>query len=275
MSLIALASAKGSPGVSTIAYTMALCWPPERPVVVVEADPAGSALAPRFGLPYDRGVISLAPATRHAFDPSALGQHVQRLAVGAGRSSVDALVGVRSAEQSRGLARFWADVSAALAADPSFDAIVDCGRLDPQSPAMAAVHHAQFTLLLTRPDIESVLHTALRVQALAETGARTGAIGVVVVGDGPHKPGEVANATGAEVLALIPHDPRGALILAGASDDQRALARSGLLRAVQGLCTQVGGRLRAVGAAAPRRPEPAEGPPPRGAPEVVWSEQRG
>ena len=44
MALITLTSASGSPGVTTTAVGLALCWP--RPVLLVEADPTGgSAIA--------------------------------------------------------------------------------------------------------------------------------------------------------------------------------------------------------------------------------------
>jgi hypothetical protein len=41
MSLIVLASASGSPGVTTTALGLALTWP--RPVLLVEADPTGGS----------------------------------------------------------------------------------------------------------------------------------------------------------------------------------------------------------------------------------------
>lgn len=41
MALVTLVSAAGSPGVTTTGLGLALCWP--RPVVLVEADPAGSS----------------------------------------------------------------------------------------------------------------------------------------------------------------------------------------------------------------------------------------
>lgn len=258
MTLIALASAKGSPGVSTVAFAMALCWRPERTVILAEADPSGSALAPRFDLPYERGVLSLAPASRHRFDPAILGAHLQRLPVGAGRSSVSALVGVRSIEQGRALARFWDEFSSAMAADAAIDVIADCGRLEPNSPALAVVGEAQLTLLLTRSDVESVLQTTVRIRALREAGAEAGAIAVVVVGEGPHRPGDVAAATGAEVLGVVPHDGRAASVLAGVSGHEQRLARSGLLGGVQALCGRVAQRLPPVGMAAAQSalPEP-------------------
>lgn len=275
MTLVALASAKGSPGVSTTAFAMAVCWPPERAVLLAEADPAGSALAPRFGLRYEQGVTSLAPASRHGFRRSYLDTHLQPLDVGAERSGVAALVGVRAPEQGRVLGRFWSEFSAEMAADAATDAIVDCGRLDPDSPATAVTADAQLTLLLTRPDVESVLQTTLRLRALDEMGRGKGSVAVVVVGSRPHRPAAVAEATGAEVLGVIAHDTRAAAVLGGERRNQRRLARSPLLRSVQALCAEVSRRLHPPDASSPRWRSEDE---PLGLPDVAtvpWSEQRG
>ena len=59
MTVIALTSAKGSPGVTTIALALAWAWPqvaPDRRVLVVDADMAGGDLAPG----YLRGAVSSA-----------------------------------------------------------------------------------------------------------------------------------------------------------------------------------------------------------------------
>ena len=62
MAVIALASASGSPGVTTTALAMALLWP--RPVLLVEADPTGGSglLAGYFRgtREYGAGLIELA-----------------------------------------------------------------------------------------------------------------------------------------------------------------------------------------------------------------------
>ena len=50
MPLIALASVKGSPGVTTTCLALAAAWPARRRLVI-EADPAGGDLGPWLGLP--------------------------------------------------------------------------------------------------------------------------------------------------------------------------------------------------------------------------------
>ncbi|MCB0909871.1 MAG: hypothetical protein KDB63_22470, partial [Nocardioidaceae bacterium] len=62
MAVVALASASGSPGVTTTSLGLALAWP--RPVLLVEADPTGGSgiLAGFFrGLrEYDAGLVEVA-----------------------------------------------------------------------------------------------------------------------------------------------------------------------------------------------------------------------
>ena len=239
MTLLALASAKGSPGVSTAALALAAVWPPERQVILAEADPAGSALAPRFGLPYERGVASLAPASRHRFLAAEVGEHLQRLPIGAGRPDVAALVGVRAGEQGRVLGRFWDGFAAAMAAEDAGggpDVIADCGRLGPDSPALGVVTAAHLTLLVVRPDVEGVVAAQLRASALHDAGLEPERLGVVVVGEKPYDRGAVAEALDVPVVAVLASDPRMAAVLSGQSAGRRLRPdRSPLLRSARAL----------------------------------------
>jgi hypothetical protein len=63
MALIALISAKGSPGVTTTALALALTW--TSPVILAECDPSGGSVLPGFlrgQLGTDRGLMPLAAA---------------------------------------------------------------------------------------------------------------------------------------------------------------------------------------------------------------------
>ena len=264
MSLLALASAKGSPGVSTTALAMAAVWRPERRVLLVEADPAGSASAPRFGLGYERGVASVAPACRHHFLPGDVAGHVHPLTLGAGRAGIEVLVGVRAAEQSRALSRFWDSFGSAMAGEESTDVVVDCGRLWPDSPALGIVRAAPLTLLVVRPDTEGVVAAQLRATALVEGGADPDRLGVVVVGDRPYGPADVAEAIDVPVVGVVASDPATAALLAGRPPARgRSLARAALLRSARALCDEV--ERRVAGA-----PPPVAWPP-SGQPYDAWS----
>ena len=71
MALVALASAKGSPGVTTASLVFGALWP--RQVLLAECDPAGGDVAIRMTAPAgaplgsDRGLVSLAAASPEAW----------------------------------------------------------------------------------------------------------------------------------------------------------------------------------------------------------------
>jgi len=256
VSLVALASAKGSPGVSTTALALAAVWRPERQVLLAEADPAGSALAPRFGLGYERGVASLAPACRHHFLVGDIDGHVTDLGVGAGRAGIEVLVGVRAGEQGRVLGRFWDGFGAAMASAEATDVVVDCGRIWPDSPALGLFLAAPVALLVVRPDTEGVVAAQLRATALVDAGMDAERMGVIIVGDRPYGPAEVAEALDVPVVATMAHDQAMAAVLAGQKPGRRLKpARSALLRSARTLADELGNRFRASA------PLPAWAPP--------------
>ncbi len=71
MSLIAVASAKGSPGATTLTLALGLARPPARGCLIVEADPDGGSLAARLGLSYEPGLVELAAAARREMPDAA------------------------------------------------------------------------------------------------------------------------------------------------------------------------------------------------------------
>src|SRR6266702_8439110 len=86
--LVAVASLKGSPGVTTFALALAARWPTGpgdggssagARCVVVEADPSGGDIATRFDLAGSPGLVSLAAAARRGDDPGLVWRHAQAL----------------------------------------------------------------------------------------------------------------------------------------------------------------------------------------------------
>ena len=106
MALVALASAKGSPGVTTASLVFGALWP--RQVLLAECDPAGSDVAIRMTAPggaalnSDRGLVSLAAASRKGLGDEVILAHSQQLDGG-----LDVLLGVRSPEQVGGMGGLW------------------------------------------------------------------------------------------------------------------------------------------------------------------------
>lgn len=223
--LVAVASAKGSPGATTLGLGLAARWP-HPGAVVVEADPAGGDLSPRFGVPHEPGLAAMALAARHGerVEPA---QWWQELPVGvpvvlappgaAARASVSAL-----ATRGMPLLRRLAAEHAAV--------VVDAGRWEPESPTGPLLAAADVVLLLARPNLEEVRQAQARARGLRQLA---GDVRLVLAGGrGPWPPGEVAAAmglapAGVPPVGVLPDDPRGAGVLAGRLVPGRGWDRSG------------------------------------------------
>jgi hypothetical protein len=185
---LALVSAKGSPGVSTLALALGWCWPGEAPVLIAEADPAGADLACRLGVDAEPGLASLAAAAGGGGDLTA---HVrpltERLGLLAGcvnpveaYASLAAVgAGLVPAARSAGLVGVW-----------------DCGRLDDAAgPVLDAV---DMVVVVCRADPAGLART---VPVTARLAGRPARVGVVVVGEGRRRRGAVLVEEAAAALA--------------------------------------------------------------------------
>lgn len=247
MSVIAFASAKSSPGVTTAVMAMAGSWPQERPVLVVEVDPAGGDVAARFGLSTDPGLVTLAAAGRRELTTETLWHHVQTLP---GTRGAQVLVAPPSPEQTQAaLSAVRGRLAEVLGRVRDVDVLVDCGRLDPASPAVEIMAGADLAVMMLRPVLAEVHHLQARVEALAGSAP----LALVTVGDRPYPPEEVAATVGIEVLGSLAADRRGAAALAGEAPSPGKLARSELLRSAAGLCPVL------VARSAARSPAPVPG----------------
>ncbi|HET9972219.1 MAG TPA: hypothetical protein VFQ68_28560 [Streptosporangiaceae bacterium] len=226
MALIAIASDKGAPGVTTAALALAAVWP--RPVLLAECDQAGGDLVYRFPaaggghLDPRRGVLSLAVVARRGMQPQQVWEHVQKL-----HGGLDVLAGVTNAEQGAGLSLLWGPIGKALAALPQADVIADCGRLGADGPLYDLLIEATTVVLVSKVQVADVIRLRDRAAAFAaaaQTRGRRGfGVGVVVIAE--HKKfraalGEVQHVLGqanapATVLGAIAHDTKGADLLSG------------------------------------------------------------
>lgn len=231
--LVGLCSVKGSPGVTTTALAMAARWPGAEPILL-EADPAGGDLGVRFGLPSAPGLVSLAAASRRTQDPALLTEHCQELPGG-----LAVVVGPLSAEQARAaleiLGTRGLGLLRAVAADPNFLVLMDAGRVDVTSPAVALLRGATAVLVLTRRRAEDLSHAAT---LLAAVPTWTRHPGLVLIGNG-YSRADVERELGVPVMATLPDDPRGAAALCGRAGG-RGVLRSALGPAAARLAGQVG-----------------------------------
>ncbi|MFF9897722.1 MinD/ParA family protein [Streptomyces longispororuber] len=234
MTLIALCSLKGSPGVTTAAVGLASRWPAGGMPVVVECDPAGGDLLARFRLGLSPGLVSLAAAVRRTADSGLLWEHTQRLPGG-----LHVIVGPPGAEQARAALEqvVHEGETSLLASADRLRAVViaDCGRVEANSPVQPMLRQADLVLVLSRARDDALAHVATRMDALAGWSR---ALGFVLVGDG-YAVNEVTRELGVAVMARLPDDPRGAAFLRGAAGRRAAPKRTALCTALASLAADV------------------------------------
>ncbi|MBR7827829.1 hypothetical protein KDK95_16030 [Actinospica sp. MGRD01-02] len=262
--LIALASLKASPGVTTAALALAALWPGGQQVLVVEADPAGGDLAARFGMEPKPGLVSLSAAARREHRVQVAFEHAQQLPGG-----LSVIAAPAAAEQADGALELltgdglplWSN----LARDPEVVAVVDCGRLDAGSHAHRIIAAADIALLLARPTLEECDRLAKSLDALAIRAEATNTeLGLVLAGPGFDRDQVQANMR-MRVWAQLPHDRKAAALLGGATGKRRHLAALALPKAARSLGAELAAHhARADDAEPPAEdmPEAAKGPAP-------------
>lgn len=240
--IIAVASRKASPGVTSLTAWLADLWSePGVTRLIVEADPSGGSLAARWssahGLTWDPGLLTLS-TSRSALAADTLGALTQRLTDG-----VLVAAAPPAPEQVIGALARWGDRGAAeLAAAEGVRAFVDCGRLTAASPALTLARRAALTVLVCRPRLDEV--NAL-VPAVAELTAAGCTLGLVCVGSEPYLPAEIANAAGIPLLGVLPVDIRAAAVFdRDGLDSGRPFRRSALAQTAAELTEYI--RSRAV-----------------------------
>ena len=229
MPLIALASVKSSPGVTTAALALASAWKAERRLLV-EADPSGGDLGLWLGLPADAGLAGLAAAARHGREAGLAWRHARELA--GGTHLVTAPAGAEQAAACvTALAAAKLPQELAAGDEP---ALADCGLLYPGSPALPVAAAAAVTLLVVRPRVSELAHLEPRIRGLEQAGLRL----ALLLADStrrppgePSYPAEEISATlGVPVQATLPADARAAEQLCRRAGDPGSARRLPLLR---------------------------------------------
>jgi Mrp family chromosome partitioning ATPase len=224
MPLIALASVKSSPGVTTIALALAAAWP-ARQRLLLETDPSGGDLGPWLGLPPAPGLVGLAAAARHDHEGEPVWQHAQELA--GGLAVVVAPAGADQASACLGTLA-GTGITSQLAREPGV-LVADCGRLDSGSPALGIAAHADVTLLVVRPQVSELSHLAPRIDGLSAAGLRLGLLLAPAAGRVPAGPSysaeEITATLGLPVHASFPADPRTVAQLTGSRGSAGGTAR--------------------------------------------------
>lgn len=211
MALIALASASGSPGVTTTAMGLALAWP--RPVLLVEADPTGGSglLAGYFRgtREYTAGLIELALTAHHLADA------VAEVATPIDGTGVSFIAGTRSHTQAAALKDLWAplaDVLVELEATGQ-DVIVDAGRLGLHGSPEPVLDAADLALLVTRTSLPHLSALRSRAETFGRPALDWHQPGILLIGEGqPYNARDVAAAVNLPVIGSLPDDTASAAV---------------------------------------------------------------
>ena len=246
--LVTVCSAKGSPGVTALALTIAAVWP-DQTAVLLEADPTGGDLAFRCRHLSGREVatspnlVTLGAAVRGSslngglVEPGLVIRHSQTLACG-----VRLVPGVPTPVQARGLGSLWAQIARA-AAGSSTDVVSDLGRLERSGPTTRFAAAADVVLVLCQPTLESVMHVRdLILDIIPTLPSREGGRALVPVVVGPHRQGasdaadidQILGGLGLPIARTVPvaHEPRTLAELEAGANPAGGLARTHFLQTV-------------------------------------------
>ncbi|MDA8280628.1 MAG: hypothetical protein M0Z63_09465 [Actinomycetota bacterium] len=227
MTVVALCSVKGSPGVTTLACLLGAVWPVGTPVVVAECDPAGGDVAARFGLQGRTGMASFALAARRAGEPLEVEPHLQYLPGG-----LEILVGARPMEAARAVDAETGGVDALLRLER--DVIVDCGRIAPDASGQRLLlARADAVVIVARSDVSSLGHVETAAARLRQE--RSGALALALVTGLRHAPRSAGRGLPLDLAVTIPDDRAAAAIVRGEAGSRRRLARSPLVEASERL----------------------------------------
>lgn len=253
--LVAVCSAKGSPGATTTAAALAASWPTS--AVVVEADESGSDLAvwartsrgqPLAATPT---VATLSAAARQAAaDTSIVRSHAHTVG-----DRLMVVPSVAAHEAAAGMTALWRPLAGALASADT-DVIADVGRVHSASSAIPIAAAADVVVIVARAETSGLLHLRTRLSyfrtALADGTDMPTLMPLLVTRT------RTAVAEAAEVDEVLAADRIGAAACGYVSWDRQAvcqlltghrvagrLAKSGLLRSAQQAADQLVGHTRA------------------------------
>jgi hypothetical protein len=230
MTVFALVSVGGSPGVTTAALAIGLTWPGS--VIVAETDPSGGDVLAGFFAGHVSGSRGLLNVAHNAMTIEAATVAVADQLVGLDEVGMRrVLPGLADPRHAATLHQTWHVLAAALAAQP-VDVLADCGRLDGGPGQEHILGVANEIVLVLRPTLRQAAAALPRVEMITQLkGSLADHVGLLVVGQGSIAPRELSRALGVRLLGRLPDDRKAALVLSDGSDARRGVHSSPLLRA--------------------------------------------
>lgn len=241
MAVIAFASAKGSPGVTTTVLALAWVWPHVAPggrVVVVDADVAGGGVATGYlqgAASSGRGILNLA-TVRSADAAASFWDSLIALDDDGSRLL---LAGVTDPAQARVVENSWTPLAGVLdqldSAEAPVDVLVDLGRLGTSREAVVLRQRADLVLVVMASSLTSVAtaRPALRrlIDERVATGREANAVASMVVGERqPYSSAEIGEVLGSPVMATIAADSSTASVFSRGTAPGVRFGRSPLMR---------------------------------------------
>ncbi len=197
--ILGLVSAKGSPGVTSIA--LALAARAGEHATLVEFDPSGGSIECWTGAPHEPGLSRVASSLRRSVDAEAVAIGVRQIPNGI--RVVHAPTSGSVAEST--IAAIGERLTVALADEESL-VVVDAGRWCRSQVTARRVSGCDVIAIVCQPTLAGVEAARALIDPIeAVTGLWPM---LVLVGDRPYSPAEVAAATGLGVLGCVPWDPR-------------------------------------------------------------------
>lgn len=251
MSVFAIASAKSSPGATTLAAALCHAWPESRTVLLAEIDPWGGDLGARWGLAAP-GAIPRPGLFTLAVDAGLSRPTVSDLrAHSVDRDGVLVLAAPPHADQCKRALRSAVPWMLDALSDWPGDVVVDCGQLSAASPVLDVATNADALIVLSRPTPEELPRAAALLREAEGRGARALLVlrGEGVPVWGRRYTAREAAALGVEVFGVVADDRKGAKRLASPAPI-RDIRRASLLRSAHALAVALVDQLGADAAVA-------------------------